>query len=116
MNPVALESGQMSLKDLPAKGEWRFNPERVWAVDTAGNDAFGRIAELLVSEEGSVCVRDFGRNVSYVFDKNGSFIKRFAPQGEEAGQLPHCLNRFRAGDKIVLAAPDKLHYFSCWQT
>jgi hypothetical protein len=100
------------MKDQPARGDWRFNPERIWEVDKAGDEGFGRIGELLVSKDGHVCFRDFGRNVSYLFDGNGRFIRSFAPQGAQAGQLPRYLNRFQAADKIVLAAPDKLHYFS----
>jgi len=106
-------SGQVILKDNPTKGEWAFSPEKIWEVDKAGNTDFGRIAELLVSENGNIFVRDFERNVSYIFDANdGRFIKSFAAQGKEAGQLPFYLNRFSAGDKVVLAAPDNLHFFT----
>lgn len=104
-------SGQVTLKDKPTKSEWRFNPEKIWEVETAGGESFGRIAELLVSDKENIYVRDFERNISYLFDNNGRFIKKFAPQGNGDGQLSHYLNRFQAGDKIVLAAPDKLHYF-----
>lgn len=110
--PVLLLSGQAPLKDNPSKGEWRFSPEKIWEAGKAGDDDFGRIAELLVSEDGRVCLRDFGKNISYLFDENGRFMKKFAPQGKEDGQLSFYLNRFWAGGKIVLASPDKLHYFS----
>jgi hypothetical protein len=109
---VLLLSGQAPLKDNPSKGEWRFSPEKIWEVDKAGDNDFGRVAELLVLDDGRVCLRDFGKNISYLFDGNGRFVKTFAPQGKEDGQLPFYLNRFRAGGKIVLAAPDKLHFFS----
>lgn len=110
--PALVLAGHLSLKDHPARGEWHFNPEKMWGVDKAGDGEFGRIAELLVSEKEYVCARDFGHNVSYIFDRNGAFIRKFAPQGAGAGQLPFYLNRFPAGDSIVLAAPDRLHYFS----
>jgi len=105
-------SGQVILKDEPTKGEWRFNPEKVWEVENAGGEAFGRIAELLITDKNDVFLRDFQRNVSYIFDGNGRFIKTFAAQGNGEGQLPFYLNRFQAGDKVVLAAPDKLHFFT----
>lgn len=105
-------SGQVVLKDHPTKGEWQFSPEKIWEVEKAGNTNFGRIAELLVSEENNIFVRDFERNVSYIFDDNGRFSKTFAPQGSGQGHLSFYMNRFQAGDKIVLAAPDKLHYFA----
>jgi len=110
--PVLLFAGQTSVKDHPLKGEWNFNPERIWETDKAGNEDFGRIAELLVSDQSNIYVRDFEHNISYIFDDGGRFIKKFAPQGNEQDQLSFYLNRFQAGEKIVLAAPDKLHYFS----
>jgi len=105
-------SGQVNLKDQPAKGEWQFSPEKIWEADKAGNTDFGRIAELLVTDRNNIIVRDFERNISYIFDDQGRFVKQFAPQGSGKGQLSFYMNRFQAGDKIVLAAPDKLHYFA----
>ena len=110
--PVLIFSGQTSLKDKPLKGEWSFHPEKIWEANKAGDDDFGRIAELLVSDKQYIYVRDFERNISYIFNDKGHFIKKFAPQGDEKGQLSRYLNRFQAGGKIVLATPDKLHFFS----
>jgi hypothetical protein len=110
--PVLLYSGQISLKDHPSQGEWNFNPEKVWEIEKAGDDEFGTVGELLISDKHNIYLRDFKRNSSYIFNEKGAFLKIFAPQGKEAGQLPYYLNRFQAGDKIVLAAPDKLHFFS----
>jgi len=110
--PVLIFSGQIPLKDNPTKGEWHFYPEKIWEINKAGDDDFGRIAELLVSDKQNIYLRDFKNNISYIFDEKGNFIKKFAPQGKEDGQLSHYLNRFQAGEKIVLAAPDKLHFFS----
>lgn len=104
--------GQTSLKDTPLNGEWNFHPEKIWEIDKAGSENFGRIAELLVSNKKNIYVRDFEHNISYIFDEKGNFIKKFAPQGSGEGQLSRYTNRFLAEDKIVLAAPDKLHFFS----
>ncbi len=110
--PILILSGQTSMKDNPLKGEWNFYPEKIWETNKAGNDDFGRIAELLVSDKKYIYVRDFEHNISYIFNDKGHFIKKFAPQGNEKGQLSRYLNRFQAGEKIVLATPDKLHFFS----
>jgi hypothetical protein len=113
--PVLIFSGQTPMtpmKDRPLKGEWSFCPEKIWEANKAGNDDFGRIAELLVSDQGYIYIRDFEHNISYIFDEKGHFLKKFAPQGNEEGQLSRYLNRFQAGEKIVLATPDKLHFFS----
>ncbi len=110
--PILTCFGQILLKDQPKKGEWLFSPQKIWEAEKAGDTEFGRIAELLVSENGNIICRDFQRNISYVFNNEGRFIKCFASQGASEGQLPFYLNRFQSGDKIILAAPDKLHYFS----
>ena len=110
--PILIFSGQTSIKDNPLKGEWRFYPEKIWEADSAGDDDFGRVAELLVSDKQYIYLRDFEHNISYIFNDKGHFIKKFAPQGNEKGQLSQYLNRFQAGGKIVLATPDKLHFFS----
>jgi hypothetical protein len=112
MVPLLSCFGQILLKDRPTKGQWDFSPEKIWEVEKAGGVDFGRIAELLVSADNNVVFRDFERNVSYLYDGNGHFMKEFAAQGAGEGQLPFYLNRFPAGDKIVLAAPDKLHFFT----
>jgi len=110
--PILLLCGQTSIKDQPIKGEWNFYPEKMWEIDKAGEENFGRIAELLVSNKHNIYVRDFENNISFIFDEKGDFKKKFASQGNEEGQLSHYLNRFLAGDKIVLASVDKLHFFS----
>jgi len=110
--PVLLLCGQTSVKDNPIKGEWNFHPEKIWVTEKAGDVDFGRIAELLVSNKHNIYVRDFENNISYIFDEKGHFIKKFAPQGQEEGQLSRYQNRFLSGEKIVLAAPDKLYFFT----
>jgi len=110
--PALIPAGQKTLKDKPIKGKWDFGLEKIWQVNTAGPDQFGRIAELLVSDQGNIYMRDFERNISYIFDGEGRFVKSFALQGDGPGQLSHYLNRFNAGGKLVLASPEKLHFFS----
>ena len=105
---------QIQNDDRPHKGRWDFKPEKIWEVDKAGNDDFGRIAELLVpdDEHSNIYVRDFKHNVSYIFDENGQFLGSFAKQGTGEGELTRYLNRFSVEDRIVLATPEKLHFYA----
>ena len=105
---------QVENEDRPQKGRWDFKPEKIWEVDKAGNEDFGRVAELLVpdNERSNIYVRDFKNNVSYIFDENGRYLGSFAQQGSGAGELTRYLNRFTAEDQIVLATPEKLQFYS----
>jgi hypothetical protein len=105
---------QIKNDDRPKKGKWDFKPEKIWEVDRAGNDDFGRIAEMLVQddEHSNIYVRDFKQNISYIFDENGRYLGSFAKQGPGEGELTRYLNRFTAEDQIVLATPEKLHFYS----
>jgi len=105
---------QIKNDDRPKKGKWDFKPEKIWEVDRAGNDDFGRIAEMLVQddEHSNIYVRDFKQNISYIFDENGRYLGSFAKQGTGEGELTRYLNRFTAEDQIVLATPEKLHFYS----
>ncbi len=105
---------QIENDDRPQKGNWDFKPEKIWEVDKAGKDDFGRIAELLVpdNEHGNIYVRDFKHNVSYIFDENGRYLGSFAKQGTGEGELTRYLNRFSVEDRIVLGTPEKLNSYS----
>ncbi|MBN1271932.1 MAG: hypothetical protein JXB26_06635 [Candidatus Aminicenantes bacterium] len=105
-------NSQVINEDNPRKGHWDFKPEKIWEVDKAGENEFGVIAELLVSDSSKIYVRDFKHNISYIFKENGQFLGSFAKQGTEKGELSRYLNRFKAENKIVLGTPEKLHFFS----
>jgi hypothetical protein len=109
-------NSQITNDDSPEKGIWDFKPEKIWEVDKAGINEFGNIAELLVlaskSSQSNIYLRDFTHNISYIFDDSGRFLGSFATQGSGKGEVSRYLNRFSAGNKIVLATPEKLHFYS----
>ena len=109
-------NSQITNDDSPQKGIWDFKPEKIWEVDKAGINEFGIVAELLVpaskSSQAKIYMRDFKHNISYIFDDSGRFLGSFAKQGSGKGEVSRYLNRFSAGNKIVLATPEKLHFYS----
>jgi len=111
LSSLALNA-QIRNDDNPQLGQWDFKPEKIWEVDKAGETEFGRVAELLVSGQGKIYVRDFEHNISYIFDGDGHFIGSFARQGSETGELSRYLNRFLAENKIVLGTPENLCFYS----
>ncbi len=107
-------NSQITNEDRPQKGNWDFKPEKIWEVVKAGNNEFGAIAELLVSDSGQIkiYVRDFKHNISYIFNENGQFLGSFAKQGTGKGEVSRYLNRFFAENNIVIGTPEKLHFYS----
>ena len=103
---------QVKNEDRPQRGNWDFKPEKVWEIKQAGTNDFGRIAELLISNQGNIYVRDFEHSISYIFDKDGQFLGSFAKQGSAEEELSRYLNRFLAEDKIVLGTPEKLVFYT----
>lgn len=103
---------QIKNDNRPQLGNWDFKPEKIWEIDKAGKNEFGRVAELLISGQGNIYVRDFTHNISYIFNENGQFLGSFAKKGNAKGELSRYLNRFLAEDKIVLGTPEKLNFYS----
>ena len=100
----------------PAKGESLFDIKKVWEIDTAGEDPFGNINNILVSVKGVICCYDNKNMKYYLFDGNGKFIHAFGTRGEGPGEIkqPEEAPILKAGDKIVVQDVDRMHYFS-WQ-
>lgn len=55
---VFILSADIENPDKPKKGIWDFKLERIWQIERAGEDVFGRPFSLLVSEEGYVYLYD----------------------------------------------------------
>ena len=105
-------SAQVINQDKPEKGTWNFNLKKVWEVDQAGTESFRMPAEMRVSKNEEIVFRDFMGNKSFLFDKDGKFIKSFAAGGSEPGQVKRYLNCFSSEENIVIGEPDKLHFYN----
>lgn len=97
--------------DKPTKGDWDFAAKKVWERDRAGDEVFGRPAELRVARDEMLYFHDFDRHVSYIFNREGEFARQFARQGKDAGEIPRYVNCFTAGDKVAIATPQTLEFF-----
>ncbi|TFG77771.1 MAG: hypothetical protein E4H23_08415 [Chrysiogenales bacterium] len=101
-----------SLHDIkPEKGTWNFNKRKVWEIDKAGNEAFGRPGEPRIGDKGILYLRDFDKKFSYIFDADGALLKKFAFQGE-GKELSNYINCFTFGETVVIGAMDKLHFYT----
>ena len=98
--------------DKPKKGIWDFKLEKIWQIERAGEDVFGRPFSLLVSDGGFVYLYDAGNDINYIFDCDGHYIKSFAPAGQGPGEIQRQGSSFTADDKIIIDGMGSLHYFS----
>jgi len=111
-----LYAEEIKNSDKPAKGESSFDIKKVWEINTAGEDPFGNIDDILISAKGKICCYDNKNMKYYLFDGNGKFIYVFGTRGEGPGEIkqPEEAPILNAGNKIVVQDVDRMHYFS-WE-
>ena len=96
---------------MPDPVKWNFNPQKIWEIDKAGEDDFGRPGELRIGKNGTFYVRDFDKKHSYIFNAEGALQKKFAYQGEDK-DISMYINCFTFGGNVVVGAMDKLHFYT----
>lgn len=109
---ISLLSAEVNNPDKPLRGEWDFNPQKIWEVNRVGDKLFERPSELRASPDEMLYLHDFDHKVSYIFNHSGEFINSFAKQGEQSGEVDRYLNCFIAGDRVVIGTPNKLHFYT----
>ncbi len=109
---VSLSFAEVKNPDKPLRGEWDFNPQKIWEVNRVGDKPFERPSELRASSDEMLYFHDFDHKVSYIFNHRGEFINSFAKQGEASGEVDRYINCFTAGDKVIIGTPNKLHFYT----
>jgi hypothetical protein len=59
-----LYAEEIKNSDKPAKGESTFDIKKIWEINTAGQDPFGNIDDILISTKGDICCYD-SKNMKY---------------------------------------------------
>jgi len=98
----------------PLKGTYRFPLEEVWRTYTAGENPFGMVADIDITDSGHVGLRDLKNREYYAFDENGKFLAAFGSQGEGPGQVKNIggADLTAVGNTLVIEDPDRFHYFT----
>jgi hypothetical protein len=97
--------------DKPTRGRWDFSPQLLWQVTELEGQALKVPAELRVMADGTLFLRDFPRDLSFVLDADGAFIRAIAPTGEKPGELSHYANCFPTPGQMAICAMDAIHFF-----
>ncbi len=96
--------------DKPLKGDWNFKLKKVWTLNKAGDDVFAAPG-MAVSDDGTLCVRDWKNKSYYLFSSTGDFEKAFAKQGEGPGEVKwYASSSFSIKDTFILTDIDRFHY------
>ena len=99
-------------RDKPLQGEWDFRLEKVWEVDKAGPDVFGRPFTLTVAEDGRLYLFDAKNDQNYILDKNGAFIATFGKSGQGPGELTGQERTHLIDGKLAIIDRRGIQYFS----
>jgi hypothetical protein len=99
-------------KDKPLHGEWDFKLEKVWEIDSAGDDVLGHPQGMLVSDDGTLYLSDPENRIDYIFGQDGNFLGSFAKRGEGPGEVQRHGRFFFANEKIIIPDMGRIHYFS----
>jgi hypothetical protein len=97
--------------DEPVYGRWDFAPRLLWQVAELQGQAFAIPAELRVSADGTLFLRDFSKNLSFVMDADGGFVGTVAPPGENPGEVSRYVNCFPTPGQVAISSMDALHFF-----
>jgi hypothetical protein len=86
--------------------------EKVWEIDSAGDEVLGHPQGIMVSDEGILYISDSGNNLDYIFGQDGNFIGSFAKRGEGPGEVRRHGRFFYADGKVIIPDVGRIHYFS----
>jgi hypothetical protein len=98
--------------DKPRKGEWDFKLTKIWEVDRAGDEVLGFPFSLMATDKGALYVFDAANNASYIFDKDGHFVRAFARRGQGPGEVLGQDRTHSVDGKIYIPAVSGIHVFT----
>lgn len=98
--------------DKPLKGEWDFNLQKLWEVDSAGDNILARISSIRLDKNGNVYIFERKSSKFFVFDPNGKFLFSFGKRGEGPGEYKMVFNFFLKEKYVIVPDMGKIHFFS----
>lgn len=99
-------------RDKPTKGTWDFQLEKIWEIETAGEDVFGQPFALTVGENVTLYVFDLKNGINYIFDSEGKFVGVFAKGGQGPGEIIGQELTHVVKDKLIIPGMNGIHYFT----
>lgn len=106
------EVKEIKNEDKPLKGEWNFQLQKEWAVDSAGETVLLSPTNIEVDSDGNIFILDRRNNQFFVFGPDGKLLRTFARKGEGPGELKMPFSFFLKGDQVIAQEFDSLHFFT----
>jgi len=97
--------------DKPIRGEWKFKPEKVWSIDSAGNEILVRLGKIDIDRDGNVYISEIKAGKIFAFDKTGKFLCSIGKKGEGPGEYKMVYSFYLFDDTIVVPDMGRFHYF-----
>jgi len=105
-------NAEVKNEDKPLKGEWDFQLQPVWDVESAGEDVLVSVRAIRVDDNGNIYLFEGKHNKFFVFDSNGELSNSFGKRGEGPGEYKDVFNFFLINDSIIAPDQGRIHYFS----
>jgi hypothetical protein len=102
-------------RDKPLKGHWDLEMKKIRQMESAGDDVFGSIQNIVAAKNGWLYILDDKNEKIYIFNKEGNFISAFGRKGEGPGEIRAFgagKQLFAVADTLVYADRGTLHYFN----
>ena len=99
-------------EDKPLKGEWNFQPEKVWETENAGDDILVNVRNIRIDDDGTVYLFDRKSFKFFVFSPEGKYLYSFGKRGEGPGEYKTAFTFFLVGKYITIPDMGKIHFFT----
>lgn len=99
---ISITAGNIVNPDKPQNGVWDFNLNKVWAVESGGEELLIRVGQIRTDSDGNVYVMERKHGKIFKFDKNGKFVTTIGKRGEGPGEFRMAFSFFIVGDNIIV--------------
>ena len=105
-------AGDITNTAVPLKGEWTFNLQKVWQVNTAGDELLADVRNIQVDKNGQIYFYDLKLRKFFVFDPGGKFRVGFGRRGQGPGEYRRVQRFFLVDNTLAVSGERKIIFFS----
>lgn len=98
--------------DKPGKGQWDFKPEKVWQMDTIGNDLLVNVKDMKVDQKGNLYIAEVKNMKFYILNPDGKLLVSFGKKGQGPGELQGISKFYLIKNYLISPDMASIHYFS----